>query len=150
MTHLLILAHAPLATALAAVARHIYADCASRLQCLDVTDEMSPELAHEHAVALLAALGAGEILILTDVFGATPCNVAQRLADGARIKVVAGVNVPMLWRTLCYSEETLDTLVGRAMAGAVQGVLQVTPTRPQQQTRSASELDAQGQRHDQQ
>ena len=44
-----------------------------------------------------------EALILTDVFGATPCNVAQRLADGVQVKVVAGVNVPMLWRSLCYS-----------------------------------------------
>ncbi len=43
---------------------------------------------------------APELLIFTDVFGATPCNIAQRLADGVRVKVVTGVNVPMLWRTL--------------------------------------------------
>ena len=60
-------------------------------------------------------------LILTDVFGATPCNVAQRLADGVQVKVVAGVNVPMLWRTLCYADEPLDALVARALAGAHAG-----------------------------
>ena len=49
-----------------------------------------------------------EVLIFTDVFGATPCNIAQRLADGVRIKVVTGVNVPMLWRTLGYCDESLD------------------------------------------
>ena len=61
------------------------------------------------------------MLIFTDVFGATPCNIAQRLADGVRVKVVTGVNVPMLWRTLCYRDEPLDALVARAVAGAHAG-----------------------------
>jgi PTS system ascorbate-specific IIA component len=73
-------------------------------------------------------------LIFTDVFGATPCNVAQRLADGSQVKVIAGVNVPMLWRTLCYAREPLDAVVGRAMVGATQGVLQVASSRPQNQS----------------
>ena len=51
---------------------------------------------------MLQQIAAPDVLIFTDVFGATPCNVAQRLADGVQVKVVAGVNVPMLWRTLCY------------------------------------------------
>ena len=58
---------------------------------------------------MLARIGTREALILTDVFGATPCNVAQRLADGVHIKVVTGVNVPMLWRSLCYADESLDS-----------------------------------------
>jgi PTS system ascorbate-specific IIA component len=92
----------------------------------------------------------GDTLILADVFGATPCNAAQRLADGVRVRVVAGVNVPMLWRTLCYAQEPVESLVERALAGASQGVLQVTPTRPQQQARGASDADAKSARHDQQ
>ena len=67
------------------------------------------------------------------MFGATPCNVAQRLADGVQVKVVAGVNVPMLWRTLCYADEPLDAVVARAVAGATQGVMQVATSRPQNQ-----------------
>ena len=74
------------------------------------------------------------MLIFTDVFGATPCNIAQRLADGVRVKVVTGVNVPMLWRTLCYADESLDAVVARAVAGATQGVMQVATSRPQNQT----------------
>jgi PTS system ascorbate-specific IIA component len=61
----------------------------------------------------------------------------QRLADGVRVKVVAGVNVPMLWRTLCYPNESLDSLVARALAGAAQGVMQVASARPQLQTSRA-------------
>ena len=74
-----------------------------------------------------------DALIFTDVFGATPCNVAQRLADGLHVKVIAGVNVPMLWRSLCYADEPLDALVARAVAGAAQGVMQVATSRPQNQ-----------------
>ena len=89
-----------------------------------------------------------EALILTDVFGATPCNIAQRLADGVQVKVVAGVNVPMLWRSLCYSGDTLDAAVARAVAGATQGVMPVATSRPQNQTlkaRGSDQVDHQDQ-----
>ena len=150
MTALLIVAHAPLASALAAVARHTYVDCAATLTALDVTPQMAPEEAQTQLAAAVAAFGAeAEVLILTDVFGATPCNVAQRVADGQRVRVLAGVNVPMLWRTLCYQHEPIASLVERAQSGATQGVLQASPNRPQHQSPRAT-TDAEGHRHDQQ
>jgi PTS system ascorbate-specific IIA component len=75
-----------------------------------------------------------QALILTDVFGATPCNLALKLADGVQVRVVTGVNVPMLWRALCYRNESADDLVARAVAGATQGVMQVAVSRPQNQS----------------
>ena len=60
--------------------------------------------------------------------------MAQRLGDGQSVKVIAGVNVPMLWRSLCYSSEPLEAVVARAMTGATQGVMQVASSRPQNQT----------------
>lgn len=134
MPGLLIIAHAPLASSLKSVAGHAFPDCASRLEALDVTPEMTPEQVESQARNLLAHMPRPETLIFTDVFGATPCNVAQRLADGVQVKVVAGVNVPMLWRSLCYADESLDALVARAMSGATQGVMQVATSRPQNQT----------------
>ncbi len=133
MPGLLIIAHAPLASSLKAVAQHTFPDCASRLEALDVLPEMQPEEIEIQARALLARLGGPDALIFTDVFGATPCNVAQRLADGLHVKVIAGVNVPMLWRSLCYADESLDAVVARAVAGATQGVMQVASSRPQNQ-----------------
>jgi PTS system ascorbate-specific IIA component len=150
MARLLLIAHAPLASALAAVAAHTFPESAASVQALDVRAEQSPEEVQECAQQLLAAAPASETLILTDVFGATPCNGAQRLADGVRVRVVAGVNVPMLWRALSYLHEPLDTLVSRAMAGATQGVMQAGATRPQQQPRSAGPEDAEDHRHHQQ
>jgi PTS system ascorbate-specific IIA component len=150
MPGLLVIAHAPLASALRAVAEHVYPDCATSLTVLDVAADMPIEKVEALAAGLLASMGTPEALILTDVFGATPCNVAQRLADGVRVKVVTGVSVPMLWRSLCYASEPLDSLVARALAGAAQGAMQVSPSRPQNQARKLPDSDAKEQRHDQQ
>jgi mannose PTS system EIIA component len=133
MAGLLLLAHAPLASALKAVATHVYPDCSERLVAIDVEAGTSPEELEAQVRDTLAALAQPEVLILADVFGATPCNTALRVADGSRVRVVAGVNVPMLWRTLCYGDEPLDALVARAVAGATQGVMQVAAPRPQNQ-----------------
>jgi PTS system mannose-specific IIA component len=148
MTSLFIIAHAPLASALRQVAEHAFPGCATAVTALDVAADAAPEEVQARAASMLA--GAGDTLILTDVFGATPSNVAQRLADGVHVRVVTGVNVPMLWRTLCYAAEPLDALVARAMAGAAQGVMQASPARPQQQARGAGDMDAKGDRQDQQ
>lgn len=133
MTRLLLVAHAPLASALQAVAAHAYPECASQVQAIDVPADAQSEAV---AATVRAALDAapGDTLILTDVFGATPCNAALAAADGTRARVVAGVNVPMLWRTLCYREQSLDDLVGRAVAGAAQGAMHVAVPRRQNQS----------------
>jgi mannose PTS system EIIA component len=134
MPGMLIIAHAPLASSLKAVAVHAFPDCGHRLEAFDVHPEMSLEDIEMQARSLLSTVCKPDALIFTDVFGATPCNVAQRLADGVRVKVIAGVNVPMLWRSLCYGDESLDTMVVRAMTGATHGVMQVAISRPQNQT----------------
>ena len=148
MPGLLIIAHAPLASSLKAVAEHAFPDCARQLVALDVPANLSVEEIEAQARILLEQVRSPEALILTDVFGATPCNVAQRLADGVLVKVVAGVNVPMLWRTLCYVGDSLDALAARAIAGATQGVMQVATSRPQNQTLKARGSD-QGDHQDQ-
>src|SRR4051812_47325928 len=108
MPGLLIIAHAPLASALKTVAQHTFPDCARRLEALDVPANMPIEEVETQARTLLSLVATPDALIFTDVFGASPCNVAQRLADGVHIKVIAGLNVPMLWRSLCYADESLD------------------------------------------
>ena len=138
---MLIVAHAPLASALKAVAMHTFPDCARRLEAMDVPADMSPEHMAHQMRGMLLSLNDPEVLVLTDVFGATPCNVAQQLAlsdDLGSIKVVTGVNVPMLWRSLCYADDALDALVARAVAGANQGIMQVAVSKPQNQSNKTS------------
>jgi mannose PTS system EIIA component len=147
MAALLLIAHAPLATSLKAVVAHVFPN-ESGIEAIDVTPEASPDQVEAAARAMLGALGEPEVLVLTDVFGATPCNVAMRLADGARVRVVAGVNVPMLWRAVTYRRNPLAAVVERAVSGAVQGVMQLAPSRPQLQTLKSGDHD-QGRTQDQ-
>lgn len=149
MAAFLVIAHAPLASALVAVAGHVYAERCAGLSAIDVAPGDSPEQVEAAARAALDALAADEVLILTDVFGATPCNVAQRLADGRHARVVTGVNVPMLWRSLCYAGEPLDVLVTRAVAGGSAGVMPITVNRPQNQTQTPPSHDQNASRHQQ-
>jgi mannose PTS system EIIA component len=152
MTAMLIVAHAPLASSLQAVAQHTFPDCARRLAALDVPPDMPPEEIEARLRALILSLGAKETLMLIDVFGATPCNVAKQMAlqdDLGQIKVVTGVNVPMLWRALCYADDNLDALVARAVAGATQGIMQVAASRPQNQTNKSAPHDQDPDHHQQ-
>jgi PTS system ascorbate-specific IIA component len=152
---LVIVAHAPLASALAAGAAHVYT-CApdfaeAQLRAYDVPADSDVATAVTRARALVAAVDAGSgVLVLTDVLGATPGNVASQLAEPGRVAVVAGVNLPMLLRALCYREGCLADTVDKALAGGAQGVVQVTTTPPQNQSqRGASPLDP-ARIHDQQ
>lgn len=149
MPGLLIIAHAPLASSLKAVALHAFPERANVLEALDVTREMTPEDIEAQARDLLRKIRTPQAVVFTDVFGATPCNVAQRLADGAFVKVIAGVNVPMIWRSLCYADESLDAVVARAMSGATQGVMQVASSRPQNQAQKPGGNDQAHHHHQQ-
>ena len=126
---ILIIAHAPLANALRQCALHVFPDCGDGVAALDVQPNVSPEETFQAARIALEQARAHHVLVLTDVFGATPCNVAQRLVDGVRSRL------PMLLRTVSYRHEPLDALVARALTGGTQGVMQVAITAPQNQTR---------------
>lgn len=139
MNSILIIAHAPLAHALRQCALHVFPDCEQGLQSLDVQPHISPEETFASARIAMAQLAAPHVLVLTDVFGATPCNVAQKLVDGIRSRLVAGVNLPMLLRTVSYRHESLDALVSRALIGGTQGVMQVAIAAPQNQARKKND-----------
>jgi PTS system ascorbate-specific IIA component len=138
MNGILIVAHAPLASALRSCVLHVFPDSADAVSALDVLPNTPPEESLAQARVLMRQLNLPQTLVLTDVFGATPCNVAQKLVDGVRSKLIAGVNLPMLLRTVSYRHESMDALVSRAMVGATQGVIQVAVTAPQNQARRAT------------
>jgi Ca2+-binding RTX toxin-like protein len=74
-----------------------------------------------------AGVAGGDVLVLTDVLGATPANVAQQWARDRKAKIVAGVNLPMLLRSVCYRHEPLEGLLQRAMTGGALGVVEISP-----------------------
>jgi PTS system mannose-specific IIA component len=141
MNGILIIAHAPLASALRQCVEHVFMDNPQGVAALDVQPNTPPEETLAQARIMLQQLGATDALVLVDVFGATPCNVAQKLVDGVHAKLITGVNLPMLLRTVSYRHETLDALVARALIGATQGVMQVAITAPQNQNRRHHDQD---------
>lgn len=63
------------------------------------------------------------VLILTDIFGASPSNLALKLLVPGHVEGLAGVNLPMLLRALTYREKAMETLLTRAVAGGRDGIL---------------------------
>jgi len=142
---ILIIAHAPLAHALRQCALHVFPDCGTQVQAIDVQPNLPPEETLSTAGVALEQLFRTKdvtgVLVLTDIFGATPSNVAQKLVDGAKSRLITGVNLPMLLRAVSYRNEPLDALVSRAVIGGTQGVMQVAITAPQNQARRNHEQD---------
>ena len=135
MNGIFIIAHAPLASALRQCVLHVFPDNAAGVMSLDVQPNVPPEETLAQARILFKQMGTSHALVLTDVFGATPCNVAQKLVDGVNSKLIAGINLPMLLRTVSYRHEPLDALITRALAGGTQGVMQVATIAPQNQAK---------------
>ena len=123
MPGLLLIAHAPLATALLAVAQHTYPDCSRQLTALDVLPNQSCEFVEAAARALMAATPQEEWLVFSDVPGATPHNAGLRLLDAAgKVRLVSGLSAPMLWRSLCYGYMPVAQLAERAAEGGRRGI----------------------------
>lgn len=120
-----IIAHAPLASALRQCVAHVFPDRVQGVLAQDVPADASPQESLEAARRTVARFGEVPVLVLTDMLGATPCNVARELVEGMRARLVAGVNVPMLLRAVTYQQEPLEELVARALGGGTQGVVQV-------------------------
>ena len=76
------------------------------------------------AKLLLSEVDGGKgVLIMTDILGATPSNLALKLLEPGRVEGVAGVNLPMLLRALTYRKNGLGTLVQKAISGGHDGVI---------------------------
>ena len=104
MNGVLIICHAPLAHALRQCAMHVFPECGSTVAAVDVKPNLSPEETLATArLALQQLLYTPQVrsaLVLTDLFGATPSNVAQKLVDGVNTRLVTGVNLPMILRAV--------------------------------------------------
>ena len=123
---IVIIAHAPLASALRQCLAHVFADRVDDVVAVDVMADATVAQSVAQARQAAGRFADAPLLLLTDVLGATPCNVARQLQQGRRALLLAGVNLPMLLRAVTYQQEPLDELAARALQGGAQGVLQVT------------------------
>lgn len=133
MVGIVIVTHVMLGDALLACARHIMQRDVPNLAHLAVSKADDPDEVLERARQICAGLDDGSgVLLLTDIYGGTPSNVAGCLIQPGRIEAVAGVNLPMLVRALTYCHQPLEVVVSKAITGGLEGVLYMTPANTEQ------------------
>lgn len=121
----LLITHPGIGPSLLAVATALLRTLPLRAEAFEVPFDGDPESLLPRASAMLRRVDDGDgVLVLTDVYGATPSNLAARVSRlGTPVRRVSALNLPMLLRVMNYAELGLDELPGVAAAGARNGVL---------------------------
>lgn len=126
MVGILIIAHGTLGESLIHCASHVMGGRPAQLMQLGINTQDDPEAIRREARRLVGELDdGGGVLVMSDVYGATPSNIACSLIEPGRVEGVAGVNLPMLVRALTYRGQPLETVVKKALSGGSEGVLQM-------------------------
>lgn len=126
MVGVLLLCHYRLGDALIECATHVVGQRPERCEAIAVDRDDDPAAVLGKAQALLKQLDSGDgVLVLADLFGATPANVASKLVRQDQVAVLTGVNLPMLVRSLCYRQLPLAAVVDKALEGARNGIIAV-------------------------
>jgi len=123
---ILLITHNGLGDSLIDCVRHVLGVVPAHLKSLSVLASDDPVRKEEEGRALIAQLDRGRgVLLLSDMYGATPSNIARRLCQPGHIEGVAGVNLPMLLRVACYCNQPLDELVQRALVGGKECIVTI-------------------------
>lgn len=126
MIGILIVSHGAFGESLIHSASHVLGRRPVYLRQLGVTVHDDPEALLPVAEDLIRFLDQGQgVLVLTDMFGATPSNIAAKLLKPGKVEGIAGVNLPMLIRALTYREEPLEMALEKALSGASEGVMRM-------------------------
>ena len=126
MIGVLIVAHDALGDSLIKAVTHVLGARPPQFEALSVKASDDPLALLPRARLAVRALDTGEgVLVLSDIYGATPCNLAVKLLDPGHVEGIAGVNLPMLVRAFTYRTKGMDTLIKKAVSGGCEGVLHV-------------------------
>ncbi len=129
MIGILIVSHGAFGESLIHSASHVLGKRPLYLRQLGVTVHDDPDAILPVAQDLIRFLDQGQgVVVMTDIFGATPSNIGSRLLLPGKVEGLAGVNLPMVIRALTYREKegaTLDKLVEKSLAGATEGVVRM-------------------------
>jgi PTS system ascorbate-specific IIA component len=120
----LLMTHEAVGQALILAAHHVIPKLPLRVEAVEVPAHSDPDIMRTLTAKHARALDEGEgVLVLADLYGATPCNIGLSLsALGVRLRCVSGLNLPMLLRVLNYAEKPLDELAEIAASGGRGGI----------------------------
>ena len=123
MIGILLVSHGAFGESLIHCASHVLGKRPLYVRQLGVTVHDDPEEILPTARDLIRFLDKGQgVLVMTDIYGATPSNIASKLLEPGRVEGIAGVNLPMLIRALTYRDEPLEMVVAKALSGGTEGV----------------------------
>ena len=126
MIGVLIIAHGNLSDSLAGAVTHVLGARPLQFETLEVAATDDPLHLLPKARSLVNELDTGDgVLIFSDIYGATPCNLASKLLVSGRVEAVAGVNLPMLVRAFTYRDKGMETMIKKAISGGCDGVLHI-------------------------
>jgi mannose PTS system EIIA component len=126
MVGILIVSHGAFGESLIHSASHVLGKRPLYLRQLGVTVHDDPEAILPVGEDLIRFLDQGQgVLVLSDIYGATPSNIAVKLLKPGKVEGVAGVNLPMLIRALTYRDEPLESVLDKALSGATEGVMRM-------------------------
>jgi len=127
MTGLLLIMHGRLGDDMLDAVKEILSGCPLATASIAVNSDSDPDQLFETANRLCDKLDdGGGVLILTDLYGSTPSNIANRLIDTHNASVISGTNLPMLLRILNYPDMSLEALCDKAANGARDGIVVTT------------------------
>jgi PTS system mannose-specific IIA component len=128
MIGILVVSHEPLGTALIRCTRHIFGRLPPQLAALDVIPDEDPQAAIGATRELAERINDGSgVLVLTDMYGATPSRIATSLARPYRVEVVAGVNLPLLVKALSLRRLPLGDILPQLLASGRSAIFAVDP-----------------------
>ena len=126
MIGILLVSHGAFGESLIHCASHVLGKRPLYVRQLGVTVHDDPEEILPTAEDLIRFLDQGQgVLVMTDIYGATPANIATRLLKPGRVEGIAGVNLPMLIRALTYRNEPLESMTAKALSGGTEGVMRM-------------------------
>ena len=127
MIGILIISHGSFGEMLVHSASHVLGKRPPQVRQMGVALHDDPDKILPQAKALLREVDTGDgVLVLTDMLGATPSNIATRLLEAGRVEGLAGASLPMLIRALTYRDEPLAAVVEKATSGGHEGVVHLT------------------------
>ncbi|MEQ1837133.1 MAG: PTS fructose transporter subunit IIA [Candidatus Nitrotoga sp.] len=131
MIGILLITHNGLGDSLMDCVKHVMGDVPPNLKSIAVLADDNVQKKIVAGRELIAQLNSGEgVLLLTDLFGATPCNIAQQLCQAGQVTCVTGVNLPMLLRVLGYCQQSLTEVTQKALTGGRENIISIDTLLP--------------------
>lgn len=126
MINIIVIAHAEIANSFAHCAEHILNKRVKNLHILAVRKTEGIETILKKAEELIAKIDSDhQILILTDLFGATPSNIGSKLVRRGSVELITGLNMAMLIRAISYTKCSLETCIDKVLDGAHSGIVYI-------------------------